>query len=72
MIFKTESGSTYEVDEIAKNFRRLTGALSRHIHLNGQWQAYVELQCRVGRPALVQFLGESRTLVTTRVTEMSP
>jgi hypothetical protein len=49
MIFKTESGSTYEVDEVAKYFRRLSGPRPPRRGVDGKWEAYVALWCVVGR-----------------------
>ena len=70
MIFRTEHGSVYEVDEVCRNIRRLSGARPPKKGVDGEWQPYVELQCSIGRPALVQFQGDSRTMITTRVTEI--
>jgi len=72
MVFKTESGSAYEVDPGGKCVRRLHGALepTSRTGSDGIWKTYESLtEIRVGMPVLIIWFGAECT-VTSYVTEI--
>jgi hypothetical protein len=72
MVFKTESGSAYEVDAEGKRIRRLHGVLdpTSRQGTDGTWKTYEDLtDIEVGRPVLIMWFGSDAT-VTSYVTEI--
>jgi len=56
MIFKTATGSTYEIDETNKRVRRLSGvkAATARQGKDGDWRPYVDItEVKVGSPVMI-------------------
>lgn len=65
--FKTKSGSTYQVDEHNKMFRRVGGDVETY---RCAWRSYESHQLHVGYPGVV-VMDKDNVLYTSRVTEVS-
>jgi hypothetical protein len=71
MVFKTRSGSVYELDEAGKRFRWLAGDDSRAARYS-EWTTYLEAsEVRVGQKVTIFFPGEAgRFVMTTPVVSL--
>lgn len=79
MMFTTESGSVYEVDEDAPRMRRLSGK-NKPTAYQGEdntWRTYVDMTTvKLGESVMVVWEvtepGMARTTLTTHVTSIEP
>lgn len=70
MIFTTQSGSTYEVDDVQQRIRRLNGLRESTTRqgTDGAWRQYESISTiEAGNPVLIQWEGVKCTLTSAVV-----
>ena len=74
MIYKTESGSVYQVDEAGKRVRRLSGtnAPTQRQGADGEWKEFVSvdvLVTAIGRRLWIDWTGFGNGTITSPIVE---
>lgn len=62
MIFRTKTGSVYEVDEKQKLARRLSGTGTGTERANSHWRAYATADVTLGHPAWITWTEDTNLL----------